>query len=133
MLRGIHHMGRVAAAVILGSSFLLAQEKGLGFDFKLRVANGLSTNDHLNAMAFGFGLNTHYGFDWGTLNGELGYYYKPGRQYLASYDAPATGISPTQTAASVSINGHKADALDHQFSDAERLFDRFVTRVGGRT
>ena len=33
---------------------------------------------------------------------------------------------------SVSINGHKADALDHQFSDAERLFDRFTLLKRGK-
>jgi len=92
MLRGIHNMGRIAAIVVLGSSLMHAQEKGLGFDFKLRVANGLSTNDHLNASALGLGLNTRFGFDWGTLNAELGYYYKPGRQYLATIEAPAAGM-----------------------------------------
>jgi len=33
---------------------------------------------------------------------------------------------------SVSINGHKADALDHQFSDAERLFGRFTLLKRGK-
>ena len=123
MLRGIHNMGRVAAAVILGSSFLLAQEKGLGFDFKLRVANGLSTNDHLNAMAFGFGLNTHYGFDWGTLNGELGYYYKPGRQYLASYDAPATGMPAADPNFSVDSRKNSLNQVNARFS-YEKAIDK---------
>ena len=33
---------------------------------------------------------------------------------------------------SVSINGNKADALDHQFSDAERLFGRFTLLKRGK-
>lgn len=91
MLRGIHKMGRIAALVVFGSSFLLAQEKGIGFDLKLRVANGLDNEDQLQPSAFGFGLNTHYKADWGTLNAELGYYYKPGRQYKETVDLAAGG------------------------------------------
>jgi tyrosyl-tRNA synthetase len=33
---------------------------------------------------------------------------------------------------SVSINGHKADALDHAFADAERLFGRFTLLKRGK-
>ncbi len=33
---------------------------------------------------------------------------------------------------SVTVNGHKVDALDHQFSDAERLFGRFTLLRRGK-
>jgi len=116
MLRGIHNMGRLAAIVVLGSSCLLAQEKGLGFDFKLRVANGFSTNDRLNASAFGLGLNTRYGFDWGTLNAELGYYYKPGRQFRAGYDAPAAGAPPADPDFSVDSRKNSLNQVNARLS-----------------
>lgn len=33
---------------------------------------------------------------------------------------------------SVTVNGHKVDALDHQFADAERLFGRFTLLRRGK-
>ncbi|HEX4844694.1 MAG TPA: hypothetical protein VFV26_00655, partial [Geothrix sp.] len=60
MFRGIHNLGRTLALVTLGSSLLLAQEKGIGADFKLRAGYGLSTNDNLNSTLLGLGLNLRY-------------------------------------------------------------------------
>ncbi|NTW84854.1 MAG: hypothetical protein HGB30_01685 [Holophagaceae bacterium] len=91
MLRGIYNTGRIAALVVLGSSFLLAQDKGLGFEFKLRASSSTTTQDNLNASAFGLGFNMRYAFGESALNAELGYFYKPGRQFRAPYDTPATG------------------------------------------
>jgi hypothetical protein len=122
MLRGIHNMGRIAAVLALGSTFLFAQEKGLGFDFKLRVANSPTTNDHLNAMALGFGLNSRYTSDWGTLNAELGYYYKPGRQYLAGFDAPAAEMPAANPSYSVDSRKNSLTQVNARFS-YENAFD----------
>jgi hypothetical protein len=100
-------MGRLTALLILGSSFLLAQEKGIGYDLKLRAASGLSTNDHLNSSAFGLGLNVRYGFEWGTLNGELGYFYKPGRQYRAGYDPAYNDTADAVFNPAISVDSRK--------------------------
>ncbi len=91
MLRGIYNTGRLAALVVLGSSFLLAQDNGVGFELKLRAASALTAQDNLNTSAFGMGLNMRYAFGESALNAELGYFYKPGRQFLAPYLAPAAG------------------------------------------
>jgi len=111
-----HRMGRLMALLILGSPFLLAQEKGIGYDLKLRAASGLSTNDHLSSSAFGLGLNVRYGFDWGTLNGELGYFYKPGRQYLVGYNAPAAGMPAADPGYSVDSRKNSLNQLNARFS-----------------
>ncbi len=116
MIRGKHTMGRVAALLVLASSLLVAQDKGVGFDFKFRIANGLNTDDHLQASAFGFGLNLRYGFDWGTLNGELGYYYKPGRQFRAAYDAPAAGMPAADPDFSVDSRKNSLNQVNARFS-----------------
>jgi hypothetical protein len=109
-------MGRVAALVILGSSFLLAQEKGLGVDFKLRAANGIDSEDNLQTSAFGLGLNLRYTADWGTLNGELGYYYKPGRQFLARLDPAAPGQPEADAAFSVDSRKNSLNQLNARLS-----------------
>ncbi|WP_257306975.1 hypothetical protein [Geothrix campi] len=117
-----HRMGRLTALLILGSSFLLAQEKGIGFDLKLRAASGLSTNDHLNASAFGFGLNVRYGFEWGTLNGELGYFYKPGRQYRAALEAPAAGMPAAVDSWPDPIAGGSVDSRKNSLTQLNARF-----------
>lgn len=130
MLRGIHNMGRIAALIVFGSSFLLAQEKGIGVDFKLRAANGIDNQDHLQASAFGFGLNLHYKADWGTLNGELGYYYKPGRQYLAGFDAPAAGAPPADPAYSVDSRKNSLNQVNVRFSYEMPITNTWSWQVG---
>jgi hypothetical protein len=123
MFRGIHNLGRTLALVTLGSSLLLAQEKGIGADFKLRAGYGLSTNDNLNSTLLGLGLNLRYGFDWGTLNAELGYSYKPGSQFLVGFDAPAAGKSAADPANSVDSRKNSLDQVNARFS-YERAIDK---------
>lgn len=130
MLRGIHKMGRVAALVVFGSSFLLAQEKGLGFDFKLRAANGIDNEDNLQSSAFGLGLNLHYRADWGTLNGELGYYYKPGRQFLAPLDPTATGRPAVDPASSVDSRKNSLNQVNARFSYERAISNTWSWQAG---
>jgi hypothetical protein len=124
-------MGRVAAAVVLGSSFLLAQEKGLGVDFKLRVANALETsNDNLQNSAFGFGLNLHYKAEWGTLNGELGYYYKPGRQFLAQLDPAAPGANAADPGFSVDSRKNSLNQVNARVSYEQAITNTWSWQAG---
>lgn len=130
MLREIHKIGRAAALVVLGSSCLLAQEKGIGFDLKLRAAQGLDTKDNLNASALGFGLNVRYGFDWGTLNGELGYYYKPGRQFRNGYDPSATGTPAANPAFSVDSRKNSLSQVNARFSYERSINNTWSWQAG---
>ncbi len=132
MLRGIHNMGRIAALIIFGSSFLLAQEKGIGFDFKLRAANGLDNQDHLQSSAFGFGLNLHYKADWGTLNGELGYYYKPGRQYLAGLDPSFSAANLVDPANSVDSRKNSLNQVNARFSYEQPITNTWSWQLGAQ-
>jgi hypothetical protein len=130
MLRGIHKMGRVATLVVFASSLLLAQEKGIGFDFKLRAANGIDNEDHLQSSAFGLGLNLHYRADWGTLNGELGYFYKPGRQFRAGYDPSAAGQPAADAAFSVDSRKNSLNQVNARFS-YEKAIDKIWSWQAG--
>ena len=138
MLRGIHNMGRIAALIVFGSSFLLAQEKGIGFDFKLRAANGIDNQDNLQSSAFGFGLNLHYKADWGTLNGELGYYYKPGRQFRAALDATdpsrlsTTPPRPVDPTSSVDSRKNSLDQMNARFSYEQPITNTWSWQIGAQ-
>lgn len=132
MLRGIHNMGRIAALIVFGSSLLLAQEKGLGVDFKLRVANGIDNQDHLQASAFGIGLNLHNRADWGTLNAELGYFYKPGRQFLAGFDPAAAGMPEADPAFSADSRRNSLNQVNMRFSYEGQIDKTWSWQIGAQ-
>lgn len=123
MLRGIYNTGRLAALVVLGSSFLLAQDQGLGFEFKLRASSSATTQDNLNASAYGLGLNMRYAFGESALNAELGYFYKAGRQFRAPYDAPAAGMPAANAAASVDSRKNSLNEVNVRLS-YEKVLDK---------
>lgn len=125
-------MGRIAALIVFGSSFLLAQEKGIGFDLKLRAANGIDNQDHLQSSAFGFGLNIHNKADWGTLNAELGYYYKPGRQYKAGLDATAAGQPVADPGSSVDSRKNSLNQVNVRLSYEQEFTTSWSWQLGAQ-
>jgi len=130
MLRGIYNTGRIAALVVLGSSFLLAQDNGVGFELKLRAASALTAQDNLNTSAFGMGLNMRYAFGESALNAELGYFYKPGRQFLAPYLAPAAGKGTVVPAYSVDSRKNSLNEVNVRLSYEKVLEKNWSAQFG---
>lgn len=93
MNRLVSRLARTGALLLIAASFLAAADQGPDVSFKVRtafnVSDGPPPNDNLQTSALGFGLNIGWSLGPGKLNTELGYFYKPGRQYRADVSAPA--------------------------------------------
>ncbi len=94
MNRLASRLARTGALLLLAAPFLAAADQGPDVAFKVRTGFNVTTpDDHLQTSALGFGLNLGWKLGPGTLNTEVGYFYKPGRQYRESVSFPSDDVA----------------------------------------
>lgn len=95
----------LALAMILAAPTLVAQGTGLDAALKFRTGLAIGDNDdHLTQRTLGIGVETGYKMgDLGRVSLELGWFYKPGDQYLVdlSKTQVVAGRNPINLANSV--------------------------------
>ena len=83
MRTSLQKLGLTAMVILAGAGIVTAQDSRFNVDFKFRAGQELGKgNDNLDKRMFGAGLNFGFHLPYGTLNAELGFQYKSGKQYL---------------------------------------------------
>lgn len=103
--------GGLLAILALGGSALAAQEASrFDANLKLHAGYGLTeAKDYLNRRTLGFGFDLGYTTSVGRFSVELGYYYKPGSQYLVDLSNAlyAQGSDPVDPDPTLSVDSRK--------------------------
>lgn len=133
-----HKLFCAGAAMALLGAPAQAQEQTDGFfaGLKLRGAAQLaSREDNLMPIYLGFGLECGYQFGFGRLSAELGYMYKPGRQY--KHDLKTMDMDDNASALGLQIDMEWAvDSRKNQLEGLvlrlayEKPFNRFSLKGG---
>ena len=96
MRHPLQKLGLTAMVLLAGAGVASAQDSPFNIDFKLRAGQELGKgNDGLDKKMLGAGLNFGFKLPYGTLNAEIGFQYKPGKQYLN--DATGIDVAAGQT------------------------------------
>lgn len=123
--------GGILALGFLVPSTAHAQESPWHTALKVRGGyNVVSAKDGMTGALLGFGFEVNRTQDWGILSAELGYFYKPGNQYLVD---PSAHVAD----ATVTIDPvNQADSRKNQVSGVtlrlayEKPFEDFGLRFG---
>jgi len=116
MRHPLQKLGLTAMVLLAGAGVASAQDSRFNVDFKLRAAQELGKgNDNLDKRMIGLGLNFGYQLPYGTLNAEIGFQYKSGKQFQTDLSQMALGpdLAPaSSTTAGIYIPMNAAISTD---------------------
>jgi hypothetical protein len=109
-------MKRPFLSLAIGASLVAspaqAADDPLQFGLALRSGYALNTEDHLMGYQLGLGLTLEHPLAQGLLlQGELAYFSRSGRQYLAGIQAPALGQPPADPTLSADLRKNALQGL----------------------
>jgi hypothetical protein len=104
---------------------------GLQFGLALRSGYTFNPQDNLNGYLLGLGFTVEHPLsDTLTLQGELGYYYKPGRQYNAAFLPAAAGRPQADPARSADLRKNQVEGLVLRLGAAWALTQEWSFQAG---
>lgn len=109
---------RLGLGLLLAAALpVSAADPAFTSDLKLRAGIGLGSEDHLSRQVLSVGINLGYAVGGGKLQGEVGYFYKPGAPYIQAPEARLdAGLSPVDAALSGDSRRTQLDGLSLRLS-----------------